>query len=216
MTDLEIRPVRATISGIAPLLLHSAQTLDPLHELTKQIKAITNKPAGKKTDDDILALRKLEWEAGLYLHNDRIVMPTDNILGCIAKGAVAVAKGAKAKVLSGVFPFAAEGSDGDFWPIEFPGSKKPWRELYGDTRSPYVFAKRVVVKQSGVLRVRPRIPTPWSITFVLGTYPSVVGAAAIEEWLIAGGRLGGLCDFRPRYGRFVVEAFEPMEPVVLS
>jgi hypothetical protein len=39
--------------------------VNPLHPLTKELKRFTGKQ--KKTEEDLMALAKLEWLAGMYL-----------------------------------------------------------------------------------------------------------------------------------------------------
>jgi hypothetical protein len=68
---------------------------------------------------------------------------------------------------------------------------------------------RVQVQRNGVTRVRPAMKSGWSIEVdFLVNLPEYVPAEALHETLVNAGRLIGLADFRPTYGRFAVTAFD--------
>jgi hypothetical protein len=68
---------------------------------------------------------------------------------------------------------------------------------------------RVQIQRNGVTRVRPAMKTGWAIEVdILVNLPEYVDAAALHETLVNAGRLIGLADFRPTYGRFAVTSFE--------
>jgi hypothetical protein len=61
------------------------------------------------------------------------------------------------------------------------------------------------VNNSRVMRMRPKFPE-WALTFEVSYQPEVVNRSDLEKWLEDAGQLVGLCDFRPRFGRFEVES----------
>lgn len=68
---------------------------------------------------------------------------------------------------------------------------------------------RVQVQRNGVTRVRPAISTGWSAAFVLlVNLPEYVSREMLQGLLTDAGRLIGIGDFRPTYGRFQITAFE--------
>lgn len=74
-------------------------------------------------------------------------------------------------------------------------------------------AARVTVQRAGITRVRPAMREGWRLTFdVLITTPEYLSPATMAHLIGQAGRLVGLCDFRPTYGRFAVSAMDVLEP----
>ncbi len=70
-------------------------------------------------------------------------------------------------------------------------------------------ACRVTVQRAGVTRVRPAMRDGWRLEFdLLITTPEYLTPGVMAELVSNAGRLIGLCDFRPTYGRFAVEKME--------
>ena len=61
-----MKNLRVTWKGLSPLIMHSCQCVNPLHPISKEMKKYTSKKAKDKTDEDLIALADLEWEAGAY------------------------------------------------------------------------------------------------------------------------------------------------------
>jgi hypothetical protein len=79
----------------------------------------------------------------------------------------------------------------------------------GVTEWDYEHRCRVQVQRNGITRVRPAMKQGWAIeTDILVNLPEYVPAEALHETLVNAGRLIGLADFRPTYGRFAVTQFE--------
>lgn len=79
----------------------------------------------------------------------------------------------------------------------------------GTTEWDYEHKARVQVQRNGVTRVRPAMKAGWSIELeIMVNLPEYVPADALHETLVNAGRLVGLADFRPTYGRFAVTLFE--------
>lgn len=69
--------------------------------------------------------------------------------------------------------------------------------------------RRVTVQRAGVTRTRPAFKAGWSVTMdFLVTLPGYIEPATLHDTLIDAGRLVGVADFRPTYGRFLVTSFE--------
>jgi hypothetical protein len=58
-----------------------------------------------------------------------------------------------------------------------------------------------------VYRTRPMF-TDWSATFEVCYDPDQINEGDLKKAIADAGRMVGLCDFRPKYGRFEMEAFE--------
>ena len=64
------------------------------------------------------------------------------------------------------------------------------------------------VQRNGVTRVRPAIATGWTATFIfMVNLPEYVAPDMLHGLLNDAGRLIGIADFRPTYGRFSVSQF---------
>lgn len=68
---------------------------------------------------------------------------------------------------------------------------------------------RVQVQRNGISRTRPAFHEGWSAeASLLCTLPEYVDPSVLHEVVSAAGRLIGVGDFRPTYGRFQVTKFE--------
>ena len=70
---------------------------------------------------------------------------------------------------------------------------------------------RVLIQRAAITRTRPAIKSGWKATFeVLVTLPEYISQPFLQELLLDAGRLIGLGDDRPTYGRFVVSRFKQL------
>lgn len=188
--------VSVRIEGVVPLLMHNIQLADPLNQFTKAIREITNKSSKKRTDADLEEMARLEFMGGLYLNDSRVpAIPGENIEGLIRDGAKRQRKGQD--VLRGVI------SDG-VWPLSYDGPKDPdklWENgNFRDYRACGLNGK------SKVMRMRPRF-NAWSLDFDVAYQPEIINKRDLEKFIVEGGMFCGLCDYKPRYGRFQVVQF---------
>jgi len=73
----------------------------------------------------------------------------------------------------------------------------------------YEDRRRVVVQRNGVNRTRPAMKAGWRAEFkLMVNLPEYIPTHDLHDVLSAAGRLIGVGDFRPTYGRFVVVSFE--------
>lgn len=71
---------------------------------------------------------------------------------------------------------------------------------------------RVMVQRNGITRCRPAMKTGWSLEVeLLVNLPEYVPPDALQDVIVNAGRLIGLADFRPTYGRFAVRRFEVLQ-----
>lgn len=69
--------------------------------------------------------------------------------------------------------------------------------------------RRVTVQRQGVTRERPAFAKGWSATVIfMCQSPNYIPPAALNQALSDAGRLVGVGDFRPSFGRFVITSFE--------
>jgi hypothetical protein len=70
----------------------------------------------------------------------------------------------------------------------------------------YKLRVAVVINKTRVMKVRVMVPTPWSIEFTVEFDRTVIkNKEAVLTAMRNGGALIGLNDWRPKYGRFLVE-----------
>ena len=190
------KTLKVTIDGIAPLLMHNARLNDPLDPMSVAIRKITTKKSKEKTQADLEMLARLEWEGGLYVDEENHpIIPGENLEGMIRDAAKKNRLGKQ--VLAGLM------CDGVFR-LKYDGPKS-LDELWECGR--FRDTRRAGVKGSGVMRTRPRFDK-WGLSFTVSYMPDVLNKDSVIEAIKIGGRLIGLCDFRPKFGRFDVTKIE--------
>lgn len=178
------------ITGDLPLLMHNNVTVNPLDEQTKAIKKYTSKRT--KTEEDHLMIQRLEWEAGLYYDDDLgPYIPGVNFGICLRDAAKLTKQGTT--VTRGVV--IAE----ERLPLEFDGRrdiKSLWERNLKDYRV-------VGNQQNSVMRCRPMFPK-WSLTVPIILETSLLARDELLDIAHRAGKMIGLGDYRPRFGRFQV------------
>jgi hypothetical protein len=76
----------------------------------------------------------------------------------------------------------------------------------------YEDRRRVVIQRAGINRIRPAMRIGWTCDFrFLVTLPEYVNQDQLHEVVTLAGRIGGVGDFRPTYGRFSVVKYSVSE-----
>lgn len=79
----------------------------------------------------------------------------------------------------------------------------------GKTEWDYLDTRRVMIQRAGINRTRPAMKVGWRAEFVLQILtPEYIDQAFLQDVVSMAGRLVGLGDFRPTYGRFGVVKFD--------
>lgn len=177
------------------MVMHNPRLSDPLDKWARLVAEISSKR--KKTDDDHQELSRREWFGGLYLNGeDKIIMPSQNLERMIRDAATASRMG-KA-VQSGCIVPSFEGSL-----INFPGCRKSIEDLWEGGE--HQLRASVSVNRRRVMRTRPMI-SDWSLEFTVNYDPDIIKSAKdLDGFVELAGRTVGLCDWRPKYGRFEME-----------
>lgn len=182
ITDSLPYRVSVTIQGSAAILFHrwSVEAVAAKAVAAKGSKA-------KKTDD---------WES--YLYRDaagKIAIPGEYLRQAIIEAAKyrqdprSPRKSAKDLYKAGVISLTDLAST-------------------GATEPDYLDRRRVCVMRAAVTRVRPALNAGWSATFqFLVQTPEYISPQTLNAVIGDAGRLVGVGDFRPSYGRFVVTSF---------
>lgn len=176
-------------SGVAPLIMHSGQLSDPLSKWSKEMKRVSSKRS--KTDADHEQMAKIEFFGSLYMGADGPVIPAENIEAVLIEGAKKVRRGVDAKAGLYVLEHAK---------LEYDGPRDP-EQIWSDEQ----FRSRVPVRiqKNRIMRTRP-IFKSWSLLVRVEFEDSLLNQADVLEFSKKAGAIVGLCDWRPKYGRFAV------------
>ena len=188
-----------TVTGIEPLLQNNPQTVDPLNKYSKLRSEITSKR--KKTDDDILELRRLDIESKTY-YDDQIgvYIPATWVTAAIGGVSWSKAKIKKADIRSTVFTTESK------IPLKFAGMDKVKKRV--DIAGNPEFQQVMLLKQ-GQVKVAKNAPIfrDWSFSSEIEFDPNMINRKELQGLLSHAALYGGFGDFRPTYGRAQV-AFE--------
>lgn len=183
------------ITGVSPMLMHSARLSDPLDPATKALKAASTKRS--KTDDDIEAVAEAEFMGSLY-HDPEAgpYLPGENIMAALVAGAKLSRLGTK--VTRGMLVKS------DVNPLMYDGPRDPvamWRDGRFKHRA------SVKVQTSRVIRTRP-VFLNWSTSADLLMDESQLDVDQLSRIANDTGAFIGVGDWRPRFGRFTAEITE--------
>jgi len=189
---IKVKLLKVKIKGKAPLLMHSDLYSNPLHPLTKRHKELTAKR--KKTDSDHEAIALSEWRGGLYWDDSiGLHIPGENIDACILAAA-------KLQRLGSHYKRAAFVMD-DNCPLKIDDKIGGDIDKLVSLYDKYSFAKSVVVSRARIMRVRPMFKN-WETDFQLAFNPEMIDSGELIKAVNDAGNFIGLCDWRPRFGRF--------------
>ena len=75
----------------------------------------------------------------------------------------------------------------------------------------YIDQRRVVIQRSAITRSRPALKKGWTCEIEIQVnLPEYISHEEVYELLVLAGRVNGVGDFRPTYGRFIVTNFEKL------
>lgn len=188
-----MKSLKYQATGVATLLMHSDVTANPLHPLTKELKALTSKR--KKTDEDYERIAKAEFIASLYWKKESgFFMPAKNIDATLLTSAKMFKLGVIWK--QGAFV----DTDASF---VFPHAKLSPEDLYEYDGMLYRDMQTVKIGTAKTVRCRPAFNS-WSFEFTIILDEAKLNERQVDEIVENAGRYVGICDYRPRYGKFNV------------
>ena len=191
------KELTVSITGVSPLMMHNSQTANPLNQFAKALKEISGKR--KKTDADYEAMSDIEFSAGMYVDaNDRPVLPGEVIEGMFINAAKKIRLGVQAK--------AGMMSDGN-WVLKYSATGAAVPKTASGLKEDMRFrdVRGVGVSGSRIMRTRP-IFRDWSLEFRIQYNDELLTKDQIKQILAIGGEQVGMCDYRPKFGRFVVNS----------
>lgn len=184
--------VEITLEGTAPLIVHNNALVDTLDDRTKQLKRITSKRA--KTDEDEVAMRRIQFEAALYLDPQvGPYLPGPNIAKALLDAAKIRRNGKKIeRGLILVSPINR---------LEYDGPRDP-SGLWNDLRFRFTVPVKVPPRTGKtVMGCRPAFPE-WRCSTTAMINPSVLTPEELAEIATDAGEMIGVGDWRPWHGRF--------------
>lgn len=186
-----MRQVKVRIKGLAPLLMHADRFANPLDVATKAHKELTGKR--KKTDADHEAIAKSEWNGSIY-HRDDIgpFIPGQNIDASLQQAA-------KLQKLGTRFKQAVMVLENEV-PLQYKGP----RDREGLFQAGFVDVRGVKISTAKLMRCRPKF-NDWQAEFTVAFNEDVLNLEEVRKAVHDAGQLVGLCDYRPRFGKFEAE-----------
>lgn len=218
---------QVTITGVTALLMHADDV-----KWADKMKEWEQDPGNKKRsvagDDRWPAYR---WLGYVYKDpvNDRVGIPSDNIMTALREGGAMVPSGQKqgAKTLKAMSQSGLL-VDEVLWPIIIDGKELTWKpfmamignddfeaqEQMAKDNGFELFCKRAKVGTSKHVRVRPRFDR-WQCSGTITVIDPSITRQKFEQILEYAGSLKGLCDWRPsskqspgHFGKFESEIQE--------
>jgi hypothetical protein len=178
------------LKSVCPMLTHNGQGVDPLNKFTKALKILTSKRI--KTDEDLREIARIEFLSGLYMGENGPILPAENVESMLTAAAKKFKEGNLAK--SGMYVK----SDAD---LIYEGSKNPEEMFLDDS---FRDTRGVAIKgRNRIMRTRPIYPK-WEAIVTIVYEDTVVNGSRIDEWMHTAGTFIGLCEMRPRLGRFEI------------
>jgi ribosomal protein L18E len=186
-----MQKLKFKLQSESPLILHNGQTADPLNRYSKMMKEVSSKRA--KTDADFAELARIEWYASLYLDNNRVCVPGEVLEAAFVNGAKKSKLGTQAK--AGLFV-------ADNAILEFDGSNLTIDELWERDENRFTIGVRV--QRNKIMRTRFRV-NQWSAIVEVVYDPKQLNKSQVVDAVKATGEQVGICDWRPKFGRFAAD-----------
>ncbi len=194
---MAIQIMKVKINGIAPLLMNNPQTVDPFNRYSILKKPIVAKRT-KKTDEDILELRKIEMESKLYLDDEHgVYIPSSWIDAFLASG-TKIRSFTLKDVRGGIFVTE------DKLKLSYDGESRvsSKSDISMDEHFTYI---RLV--KMGMVKLAKAFPIfhNWSFECELEYEDSIVNGDELKDHIEYNAKYGGFGDFRPKFGRAIAE-----------
>lgn len=177
------------LKSSCPMLVHNGQTADPMNKFSRAMKEVSGKR--NKTEADFAEMAHIEFMASLYMGKDGPVIPQSNMEGALIAGAKKFKEGNQAK--AGMYV-------ANNVKLQYDGPKDP-EEMFKDER--FRDTRAVAIQRNRVMRTRCRFDE-WEADVEVVYEDTVINESRVDEWVRAAGNLVGLCEMRPRLGRFEV------------
>lgn len=189
--------VRIGIEGVSPMLQHNVRLANPLDPHTRALSQMTGKR--KKTDEDLARIMYAEARAGAYETADGMIgLPDCNLWRSLQDAAKATKRGKDVERGLLYDPVRVV-------PLTVEGQTFSVEEYLN--RPDAIDYRPVAIMGRKTMRARPVLHT-WSSVHEYELLDDVLMIEDIREFAARAGRLYGVGDHRPQYGRFQVTLLE--------
>lgn len=186
-----MRQLKVKVKGLSPLLMHSDRFANPLDPATKAHKQLTSQRT--KPDEVHEAIARSEWMGSLY-HREGIgpYIPGQNWDATLQEAAKLQKLGKKFKQAVMVVE--------DEVPLQYKGPRDP----AGLFEAGFLDVRGVKVAMAKLMRCRPKF-NEWACEFTIAFNEDVLNIEEVKKAIADAGSLIGVCDYRPRFGKFTAE-----------
>ena len=189
-----MQSIKFKMTGVCPLMLNNPQTVNPMNEYAKELKALTSKRS--KTDDDQNEIFHLKFLASCYLNQKmQYIIPANMIAKSFEAGAKENKLGAKFQRSVFVFSDAL---------LKFDENGCTPEELWENFADKYVDIRPVGIQKSKIVTARMIIPE-WSLEGELFFDESQLNKSEVWLAMTNAGLRYGIGTYRQCYGRYRVE-----------
>lgn len=202
---MKARKYAVTLTGETPLLMHQ-DNLQWAEAMKKWSKDPANKSESVAGDDRSPAWR---WIGNLYVENNIIVMPSDNLMTMLREGGKRCPTGKgqstfKAQTQSGImvdqsaWPVCVNNQQISYTPIDnLIGNKNFEDHEYAVSKLGFtLFVKRAKIGMAKHVRVRPRFDT-WTCSGSVTVFDDMITTEVLRDIIKFAGFYAGIGDWRP-------------------
>ncbi len=179
--------------GTCPLMLNNPQTVNPMNEFSKALKAVTSKRT--KTDEDLDEIFHLHFLASCYQNKKgQYILPANMVFKSFEGGAKEFKLGQKFQRSLFVLKDLV---------LKFPENGCTPEELWQNHSEKYVDIRPVGIQKSKVPTARMIIPE-WSCEGELEFDETQINKSEVWNALNAAGLRHGVGTYRQCYGRYKI------------
>lgn len=203
-----MKTLKVTWTGIRPLIMSNPQTVDVANPYSVESRRLGAelKAARKKADEDRLMKlandqKRLDFQASAYFDatEKRFYIPDSLIIACIKGGAQTLKKGKD-------IDRAVMTQEENIYVEKIPAVKS--LESAQDNEAFVLETPAKIPPRTGALFIKRRcvMPTGWQLTFHLDFDDNIILEKTLISAMENAGLLVGIGGWRPKFGRFTVEA----------
>lgn len=195
---MSIRTANVFVKGMTPLLTANPQMVNRFNPYARRAAEINAKKT-RRTDDDYMELRDVEIEAKTYYDDDLgVYVPSSWLLEAVACNGFKVAKLSRDTIRGALFATEEKLKLNHRHADKVRGLK----DVVGNS----VFHQIMGIPQ-GKVRVMKAWPIfhDWSFSAVLEFDDKEIDPGSLTRIVEYAGKYGGFGDFRPKFGRAIIE-----------
>jgi len=203
-----MKTLKVKWTGIRPLVMSNPQTVQLSNPYAMTSRKVGNevKAARKKQDEDKLVrleseMSRNDWEASAYWNDESktFFLPDTVVIACIRSGATASKRGRD--IDRAVIVNEADIPVGGI-------EKHRTLDAYFEDKAFVLSGPCKIPPKTGALvwKSRCMMPTGWTLEFTLDFEESLIEKATLIEAMKTAGAMCGVGGWRPKFGRFLVEA----------